>query len=247
MPDAPDFSPLAGAYAVHRPGYPAELFEWLASVCARHDLAWDTATGNGQAAFGLAERFRRVVATDVSEAQIAHARPHPRIEYRVGSAEDSGLGERSVDLVAAAAAVHWFDLPKFRDEIRRVLRPGGVAAIWTYHAADVEPPFDAVLGPFYRDVVAPHFAGGARLVDDRYRGIELPGEEIAVPEFFATARWTAAEIVAYVRTWSGVRAYREATGEDPVAALAPAIERACGRADAVHRVTWPLYVRVWRS
>jgi len=246
MTDVPDFSPLAGAYAASRPGYPPALFAWVASVVERHDLAWDTATGNGQAALGLAAHFDRVVATDCSAAQIAHARLHPRIEYRVGRAESSGLADGSVDLVAAAAAVHWFDLPRFDDEVRRVTRPGGVVAVWTYHAAHLAPPFDAVLGPFYRDVVAPYFAAGARLVDDRYEGITLPGVAIETPSFTVTANWTAAEILAYVRTWSGVRAYAEARGEDPVARLAPEVERVCGPPDAAHRLRWPVYLKASR-
>lgn len=64
MTGAPDFSPLARSYAAFRPAHPGELFAWLASVVLRRDLAWDTATGNGQAALGLAEHFERVVATD---------------------------------------------------------------------------------------------------------------------------------------------------------------------------------------
>ncbi|MEO8452199.1 MAG: SAM-dependent methyltransferase, partial [Gemmatimonadota bacterium] len=47
------FSAGARGYAAFRPTYPAAVFEWIASQCAGHDLAWDCATGNGQAARGL--------------------------------------------------------------------------------------------------------------------------------------------------------------------------------------------------
>jgi len=246
MSDAPDFSPLAGAYAVARPGYPDALFRWLASVTAKHELAWDPATGSGQAALGLAGYFERVVASDISEAQIAHATAHPRIEYRVAPAEASGLPDASVDLVAVAAAVHWFDLDRFGAEVRRVTRPGGVAAIWTYHVGHVEPPFDDVFARFVRDVVRPYFGSGAQLVDDRYRDVVLPGEELAAPAFRMEVDWTAAQALAFVRTWSAVRAYEQATGEDPVASLTPELQRVWGGADTVQRVTWPLYLRAWR-
>src|SRR5262245_48334367 len=130
MTDVPDFSDVAEEYAASRPGYPAELFAWLATEAGRHDTAWDAATGNGQAAWGLAGHFERVIATDVSAAQLQHACRHPRIEYRVAPAEASGLPAGSVDLGTAAAAVHWFDLPRYYQEVLRVTRPGGVVAVW---------------------------------------------------------------------------------------------------------------------
>lgn len=241
-PVPPDFSGVAKAYAASRPGYPAALFEWLASIVGQCDTAWDAATGSGQAAVGLARHFRHVIGTDISEQQILHAAPHPRITYRVGRAEASGLEDQSVDLVGAASALHWFDLPRFSAEVARVARPGGAVAAWTYHVGHVEPPFDGLLWPFYRDVVGPYFARGASLVDDGYRGITLPGEAIPTPSFFVSVQWTAAQMCGFIRTWSGVQAYIRGTGEDPVAALSPEIERLWGSADTVREVRWPLYL-----
>lgn len=243
MTASPDFSKVAGSYSKSRPGYPAGLFEWLASVAPGHELAWDSATGNGQAAVDLAAHFDLVIATDHSEAQILQARHHARVEYRVARAETSSLPARSVDLVVAAAALHWFDLPQFYREVRRVVRSGGVLAAWTYHVAHVAAPFDAILWPFYRDVVGPYFAPGARWVDDRYEGIELPGRRLETPSFTASVRWTASEILRFLRTWSGVQSFIEAIGEDPVAAIAPEVERLCGSPDSSHELRWPLYLR----
>jgi len=246
MSDAPDFSRVAATYTAARPGYPSKLFDWLASRVDRHDLAWDTATGGGQAALGLAGHFDRVVASDRSREQLARAAPHPRVEYRAASAEASGLPDRSVDLIVAAAALHWFDLDSFYGEARRVARPGGVLAAWTYHVGHVEPPFDDVLRPFYENVVAPYFGSGARLVDDRYAAVHLPGADLEVPAFTVSARWTPGQFLAFIRTWSGVEAYLRATGEDPVAALEPSIRERFGSPDTVHEFRWPLYLRVSR-
>ena len=107
------FSEVAGAYAEFRPRYPDALFDWLAEVAPRRELAWDCATGNGQAAVALARVFDRVVATDASAEQVDAARPHPRVEYRVAPAEESGLASDSADAVTVAQAVHWFDRPAF--------------------------------------------------------------------------------------------------------------------------------------
>jgi len=73
------FAAAAPAYAAFRPRYPAALFAALADQAPGHHVAWDCATGSGQAAIGLAEHFAQVVATDASAAQLAAALAHPRV------------------------------------------------------------------------------------------------------------------------------------------------------------------------
>src|SRR5438874_11214721 len=104
------FSQQAADYAKFRPRYPKELFRYLAQVAPGIELAWDCATGNGQAAVELAELFQRVIATDASEKQITNAEPHARVEYRVAPAENSGIESNTIDLVTVAQALHWLDL-----------------------------------------------------------------------------------------------------------------------------------------
>lgn len=245
-PQVPDFSPIAGLYARARPRYPAELFAHLAELVERRGLAWDCATGNGQAALGLVDHFERVVATDVSAEQIRHAAPHPRIDYRVAPAERSGFDDRSVDLVTVAAAVHWFDLAGFSSELRRVVRPGGVVAAWTYHAGHVEPPLDRVFERFYRDVVSPYFAPGARLVDDRYETLLLPGEPVDTASFSMSADWSLDDLIAYVRSWSGTQQYMKERGEDPIARISDELEAIWGEPERVRTLRWPLYLKASR-
>ena len=245
MADVPDFSGVSEQYAASRPSYPAQLFDWLASCVERRDLAWDAATGSGQAAIGLASRFARVVATDVSASQLSHAKPHPRIEYRVGSAEDSGLPASSVDVAVAAAAIHWFDLDRFYAEVGRVIRPGGVLAAWSYHVAHVSPPLGEILRPFYEGLVGPYFAAGARMVDARYTGLKLPGDELTPPPLSVSVRWSAEDVLRFIRTWSGVHAYVAAKNEDPVDRIATAIRDAFG--DRAFDLSFPLYIRAARQ
>ena len=147
------FSKQAAEYAKFRPRYPKDLFRWLASIAPSKALAWDCATGNGQSAVELAEVFERVIATDASEKQIANAERHPRVEYRVAAAEESGLDPGSVDVVTVAQALHWFDLERFYPEVRRVLKPTGVIAACAYKLATVTPEIDVVVNHYYSDVV----------------------------------------------------------------------------------------------
>src|SRR5690606_31583471 len=125
------FSGHAAGYAQARPTYPEALFDWLAAQCAQRELAWDAGCGNGQAAIALARHFARVIATEPSAEQVAQAPAHPRVEYRVEPAESPSLADASADLVTVAQAMHWFDLDRFHVGVRRVLRPGGLVAVWT--------------------------------------------------------------------------------------------------------------------
>ena len=90
------FSEVAKRYAGFRPHYPAALFDYLATLVPRSSLVWDCACGNGQATVDLAKLFDRIVATDASKDQIASAKPHPKVEFRVAPAEQSGLPDASV-------------------------------------------------------------------------------------------------------------------------------------------------------
>jgi hypothetical protein len=145
-----------------------------------------------------------------------------------------------------ASALHWFDLPVFYKEVQTVGRRGCVLAAWSYHVAHVESPFGDVLWRFYRDIVQSYFSPGARLVDDRYEGIVLPGREIKSPPFILSVSWTASEILRFARTWTGVRSYIEANGNDPVKLLAPEIQGIRGSPSSRHVVRWPLYLRASR-
>ena len=246
-PDPPDFSPLAAQYARARPAYPPELFAYLAGLVDRCELAWDAATGNGQAARGLADHFASVIATDISAEQLRHVVPHPAIDYRVAPAEASGLEADSIDLVTVAAAAHWFDLVAFGEEVERVTRPGGVLAVWTYHVGIMRPPFDELFYRFYFDVVGPYFAPGARLVDDLYATLQRPGRPLAAPSFDVRASWKLEQLIDFVHSWSGAVTYRERTGHDPVDVIREELVALWGPGDTVHQLVWPLHIRITRQ
>lgn len=235
------FSDHAPSYAAHRPGYPQSLFDWLASLCREHELAWDCATGSGQAAHSLVARFGRVLATDASEKQIASARPHPNIEFRVATAEASGIEAGSVDLITVAQALHWFDIDGFFAEACRVLKPGGILAIWSYVRCHVNPECDEIIEKLFAET-DPYWPPERKLVDDGYEGIELPVPRIPCRSFEMQLDWTAPDLLNYMRTWSGSQRYLNATGRDPVAIFEQELGEAWG--DGRRRVTWPLTLKV---
>jgi len=240
------FSGVSRGYAEFRPRYPDALFDFLAGLCAERRLAWDCACGTGQASLALAERFERVVATDASAEQIEAAEPHARVVYRVAQAERSGLDAESADLVTVAQALHWFDLDAFYSEVNRVLRPGGVLAVWTYGLLTIHlPEADDAMRRFYR-TLDPWWPPERKLVDTGYRTIPFPFDEVTAPPFEIEARWSPPQLVGYVRTWSAVSRCLRERGEDPAAPFERELRAVWGAPDTTRAVTWPIALRVGR-
>jgi len=182
------FDKQAGFYADARPTYPTEWYSMLAALTPHHSLAWDVGTGNGQAAIGVAEHYEQVVGTDVSEAQLKLAMPHPRIRYLhtpLSMTDDELValigGENSVDLITVATAVHWFELPKFYSLVTRLLRkPGGVIAVWAYKGIVVSPIFDSIIKRFY-DTTLPYWDQKIKsTVSDDYKTLPFPFESVGI-------------------------------------------------------------------
>jgi len=237
------FSGHASEYATHRPYYPEALYRFLVDNCPQHDLAWDCATGNGQAAKSLAEHFERVIATDASAEQIEAAPARPDIEFRVAPAENSGIAATSVDLVTVAQALHWFDIPAFFDETTRVLKPGGLLAAWSYEKASVNAIIDPILDTIFDDV-EDYWPPERDIVMNRYRDITFPWPEVEVPPISMTESWVVDQMLGYCRTWSASKRYQLDRGVDHVANHEPDLRQAWGEGSRV--VNWPLTIRAAR-
>jgi SAM-dependent methyltransferase len=240
------FSSESSDYARFRPRYGPELFEYLAGLVPDRRLAWDCATGSGQAAIPLGEFFERVIATDASGEQIRSAKANPKIEYRVARAENSGLESASCALVTVAQALHWFDLPAFYAEAKRVLKPGGILAVWAYTFMDVGPAMDDVVNHFYRVIVGPFWPPERLTVERGYRSLPFPFDELDPPEFFLTAEWSVDALLGYLRTWSASKKYCQAQGEDPVALIEAKLRALWPNGQETQPVEWPIALRIGR-
>jgi SAM-dependent methyltransferase len=219
------FSSVASDYAAFRPQYPAELFDWLASVCRCHDAAWDCACGSGQATVSLASRFDWVVGTDASSIQVSSAEAAASTRFVVASSEQAPLANRSVDLVAVAAALHWFAGEPFFSEVRRVVRPGGIFAAWSYGMPNIDSAnVESVVYGFIDGLLGPYWPPEIRMVLDGYASIDLPFEELESPAFELQVEWPLERFLGFARTWSAVGRYVEDRGEDPVLELAAELE-----------------------
>lgn len=238
------FSGHAADYAKFRPGYPEALFDWIAAHTTGHELAWDCGCGNGQASVPLAARYSRVAATDFSAQQIAQAQPHPNIDYRVAPAEASGLPDNCADVVTVAQALHWFDFNRFYAEVRRVVKPGGLIVGWTYQLLRADPAVDTVLADFYMRTLGPYWPPERKWVDVAYRGMSFPFTDIGAPAFEINLKWSLADLLAYLGTWSATQRFIAANIRDPIPDLRERLAPVWG--NGTRNITWPIALRAGR-
>ena len=131
-----NFGLTADDYATHRAGFPASFFERVAAygVGLPSQTIVDLGTGTGTVARGFAQKGCKVVGIDPSVSLMEQAQQLDQVagvevEYRVASAEESGLPAQSVDVVTAGQCWHWFDRPRAAREVARILRPDGLVVI----------------------------------------------------------------------------------------------------------------------
>jgi SAM-dependent methyltransferase len=246
-PFADHFSQLASSYAQFRPQYPEALYDWVAAQCAARGRAWDCACGSGQATLALALRFDAVIATDASAEQVAAAPGHPRVRYAVAPAEASGLPAGSVDCVAVAQALHWFDLDRFYAEVRRIAKPGALIAAWTYDVLHVgDAAIDAIVQDFYEGTLGKYWPPERRHVERRYADLPFPFDELPPPRFEMSVSWSLPHLIGMFASWSAVGRYRQATGKDPLPAVTQALAAHWGDPAAERRIAWGLWIRAGR-
>ena len=238
------FSSQSKDYAKHRPGYPGEMFEYLAALAPSQALAWDCGTGNGQAALALAECFKHVIATDASAAQIESAFPHERIEYRVEPSEKTSIPSKSVDLITVGTAVHWFDFEPFYAEVHRVGKPGGILAVWTYFFPIIESEIDRWLERFYWETLAGYWPERIHYLEELYKTLPFPFKEIQPSEFEMKATWDVENLIGFIASWSAVRKLVDVKGEEAFDEQVKVLESIWGENSDKREIRWSLHFRI---
>ncbi len=249
------FSQQSNAYRTFRPTYPDPLFSYLSSLCLHHKLAWDVATGNGQAANSLTTYFSQIIATDISRQQLSYTSPHPQISYWLSDAgsekfytlegEVRVIDDASIDLVTVAQAYHWLEHDRFHAQVERVLRPGGIFAVWGYGLLKVSAEIDLLVENFYSVTVGPYWPAERKLLDEGYRTIQFPFRELEAPEFVMKYDWSLEDLLGYLRTWSSVQLYIKERREDPVEAFGKVLSPLWG--EQKRTIAWPLMMRVGKK
>ncbi|GER57212.1 S-adenosyl-L-methionine-dependentmethyltransferases superfamily protein [Striga asiatica] len=253
------FIKQAEQYSVGRPSYPNQLFDFIATKTPSHDLAWDVGTGSGQAARSLANIYKNVIATDTSPKQLEYAAKLPNITYKhtspcmtISELQEKIGPKSSVDLVTIAQAMHWFDLPKFYQQVKWALKkPDGVIAAWCYTSPEVNPGVDSVLKRYCTNCVTPHWAPARRFVAEKYETIEFPFGPVDGLENNGPFRFNSEEVMdlerylTYLKSWSPYQTAKEKGVELLSDDVIEGFTRAWNEDGKIEKVvTFPVYLRI---
>ena len=187
------FTDRTDDYVKYRPSYPQGAIDAIVEGfdVPPSRVAADIGAGTGISARLLGDRGLSVIAVEPNQGMRDAAAPHPRVAWRDGTAEKTGLAERAVDVVLAAQAFHWFRAEEALREFRRILQPGGrLALMWNrrrhddpltagYRAAILEVGGDSVVEQMDFDpaIVARsgHFSPARRVAIPLDQALDLTG------------------------------------------------------------------------
>ena len=140
------FSNRVADYVRSRPRYPHGILDILRSDAGLTNsmVMADIGSGTGFSAEPFLQNGNIVYGVepnaDMRSAAETLLASYPNFRSVSGTAEATTLAERSIDLIVAGQAFHWFDPPRSRVEFRRVLRDDGpVALIWNTLQEDATP------------------------------------------------------------------------------------------------------------
>ena len=232
-------------YLNFRPDYPAPLYDYLTSLLNNHDLVWDVGTGNGQAAKSLSDHFKKVIASDCSQSQLDVAYQSDNIEYYCWPADQTALHDHSTDLITVAQALHWFDLDRFYQEVRRVCKPTGLLAVWCYSLATLDLNVNHLIKHLYTDILGDYWPDLRRFLDQEYKTIPFPFKKKLTPRFIIERQFNLEQLLGYLNTWSAVKEYAYRNQKvNPISFIEKELSESWGDPTNVHRISWPIHLLV---
>ncbi len=112
--------------------------------------------------------------------------------------------------------------------MNRALKREGAIAVIGYSLIQTEGPLDDTIKFFYSEVVGTYWDKERRYIDEGYKTIPFPFEEVPCPLFTNQYQWTIEQLEGYVRTWSAVSHYQKTNCSDPLDIIKPALHKDWG-------------------
>jgi SAM-dependent methyltransferase len=139
------FSDKVDNYVLYRPHYPKEIIAFLSKQIGLnpHWTIADIGSGTGISSEWFLQNGNRVYAVEpndemrkAAEAAFRNARNFVSVN---GTAEATTLHDKSIDLVMAGQAFHWFERNLFRKESQRIATPDAqLLLMWNERNLDSE-------------------------------------------------------------------------------------------------------------
>ncbi len=237
------FSQQADLYARYRPDYPEELHNFILSKTDSLDTAWDCGTGSGQVARVLANHFKKVYASDISQQQMEHAPKKENIQYFNIPAEDTGFAPNLFNLVTVGQAIHWFNFESFYEEVNRTAKKDALLAVFGYGMVQLTNNIDDVLHSFYDEMFSRYFSKSRKYINKKYRTIPFPFDEISSPDFERNMEWTLETLEGFLNSWSTVQKYKNDHNSNPVDPVLDQI-KSLWESEKSRTVTFPVFLRL---
>ncbi|KAG7417518.1 Trans-aconitate 3-methyltransferase [Fusarium oxysporum f. sp. rapae] len=192
----------ASDYAAGRLGYTDALIDFILnyhrSTNGETGCMLDVGCGPGTATEKLAPHFDLAYGVDPGESMIKTAttlggetRTGDPIVYQLSTAEDidkiDDISHSSVDMITAATAAHWFDMPRFWAAAAKVLKPGGTVAIWTVFRQPGSFNNNTELQSIFKDfldTLAPYSTAGTHLTQSGYVELPMPWDDPDTSKFY---------------------------------------------------------------
>lgn len=240
------FSDQADSYAKYRPTSPQEMFEYIFQFVKEKNCAWDSATGNGQAAKILADFFKKVEASDISEEQLNKAVKKSNIRYTMCEAEHTPFANDSFDLITVATAYHWLNWKNFHTEATRVGNNNCVIAIWSYNLMRCnDVGVTKIIHHFYNGIVKAYWDPERKYVENSYKTVDFNFDPLPSKNFENHLHWTKEQFKGYLESWSAVQTYIKKNGVSPIDLIQKDIDTVWNE-DEKKEICFPLFLRIGR-
>ena len=238
------FEEKGDEYSQYRPTYPDRLGTLLAQLCQNNEHALEIGCGSGQLSGVLAKNFDVVIATDPSIEQISNAQPYDRVHYQEGSAEKIEMPNNSVDLIVAAQSAHWFDLPNFYEQVKKIGKDQAILALISYGVFSMAGEVGKRFSDFYWQEIHQFWPPERKHIEQGYQSFDFPFAELSLPKLSIERHWTIPQMLGYIETWSAVRIARKSDNSSLLEILKRDISSMNSDSDETYRIEWPIVGRV---
>ena len=127
--------------------------------------------------------------------------------------------------------------------MRRVAAPGARIAVIGYPLLSINPKVDFVVQHLYAGILKDYWDPERHYLDEDYRTIPFPFEEVPTPQFASQYDWNFEQLIGYLNTWSAVKNFQKVNELNPLQLVEADLKNAWGAADTL-QVTFPMILRL---